>query len=608
MTARVDDAAALLAEGFAQQVRRWAAAAGADATAAALAAAAARRLSQAASDGHVSVALAEIAAACTPPVAAAALGEALRASGVAGPADAPGGRPMVLDGHGRLYLHRAFDDERRLARRLAQAAALPPLPLAEDTRGLIDELFGAGAGRADDQKLAVAMALRGRLLLVSGGPGTGKTTTVVNLLAALLKQQPGCRIALAAPTGKAAAALAQALRERSGHLSPALRAALPQDATTVHRLLGARGSGRFAFSAAQPLPIDALVVDEASMLDLALATRLLGSVPAHARIVLLGDKDQLAAVEAGAVFAELCAERRLSPAAAGELAAATGVAAERLAPLVASADAAVPDCVVWLRENFRFDAASPLGRLADAVNRGAGDAALAVLQSAADASLQWLPDGAARPAPESGQALQQGFEPYLAAVRRNPGDVAAASAAFGAFRVLCAVREGPRGALALNEALSRHARGALGPAFDADPASHWFVGRPVMVLANDPLQRLFNGDIGLALPDAGGALAVWFPDGPERWRALPPLALPAHQSAWAMTVHKAQGSEFGHAAVLLPVQRSRVLTRELLYTALTRARRAVTLIGSAEAVRAAVAAPTRRASGLVDALRAAALC
>jgi exodeoxyribonuclease V alpha subunit len=225
--------------------------------------------------------------------------------------------PLLLDGDGRLYLHRYFAYERRLAEDLRRRARRRPTVAGDALRGQLDELFAANAERLGDrpdwQKLAAALAWRGCLTIISGGPGTGKTTTVVALLACLLGENPGLRIALAAPTGKAAARMLEALRQRAGSLAPELQALLPRESHTLHRLLGVTPeAGRFRHHAGNPLPIDALVVDEASMLDLALACRLCEAVPPAARLILLGDKDQLAAVEAGAVFAEISADPTLS--------------------------------------------------------------------------------------------------------------------------------------------------------------------------------------------------------------------------------------------------------------------------------------------------------
>lgn len=571
--------AADLAEGFAAQAETWAARLGASAADAAAARAAARALVLETTEGHVCITLTELAeldelaarAQPTPaadpalPQGAQAWAGALLRSGTVG-RGAEGAQPLVLDDEGRLYLRRHHALERRLARRLVQAASRP-VALDEAQRAqlhtVLDELFPApdpgGAGEPDRQRLAAELALRSRLAVISGGPGTGKTTTVVKLLAALLALQPDARIALAAPTGKAAARLSQTIRERAAHWPEALRARLPAQGSTVHRLLGAGPRG-FAHGPGQLLPVDVLVVDEASMLDLALATQLVEAVPPDARLVLLGDKDQLAAVEAGAVFAELGTD-----------------------PTVSAA------CCAELTRGYRFSAGSEVGQLAQALRAGDGAAAAAM----------------ARP-PQDALALAcAGYAPYLQAVARAPTDAAAAFEAFERFRVLCALREGPWGVQGLNAeldlALRQGLRQALGPRAGAAgfaPGSPWYAGRPVVILRNDALLQLHNGDVGLALPGEDGTLLVHVPQPGGGLRAVAPARLPAHETAWALTVHKAQGSEFDEVLLALPPHDSRVLTRELLYTAVTRARQRVQLCGAASVIAAAAARRTTRRSGL----------
>ncbi len=648
------DASQALADGFSCQIETWSLGLGAPAKAAQAARLAAQALSLATSQGHVCWPLAEIAKAhpgLLPGTAAWA--KTLLASQVVGPAAAPGRCPLVLDDDSRLYLHRDFDHERALARRLLQATRRDVINVInvgevrdaqvlrdlKDQRSAIDmgdvgaapaawppavpallqQLFPAAVngpssgasgdaanGAANWQQLAAGLGLRQRLLVISGGPGTGKTTTVVQLLALLLAGQPGCRIALAAPTGKAAARMAEALQARAAGLPEALRLGLPTQASTVHRLLGPTGTpGLFRHHAGQPLAIDALVVDEASMLDLALARRLLDAVPLHARIVLLGDKDQLAAVESGAVFSDLSANPALSDAARADLAALCGVPVAAIQPPASPANdaCALPDSVVWLTQNHRFAADSPIGLLAQAVQAGQAAQALALLRKNDSDALRWSTPGA------GSLALgNMGYAAYFESLLQHPGDPAAAHAAFSRFRLLCAVRGGPSGVDTANQRLARHARDQLAvlqPPGD-DPAAPSFVGRPVMVLRNDESLGLFNGDIGITLAAADdGELRVWFADAraSSGYRAIAAARLPAHDTAFAMTVHKAQGSEFDTVMVLLPTPPSRVLTRELLYTAITRARQSVWLVASAERVAEAVATPTQRHSGLQARLR-----
>jgi exodeoxyribonuclease V alpha subunit len=621
-------AADRLAAGFAAQVSGWSRKLGADAATQRIAGHAAAALSLATSQGHVCLSLQELGQRAAidididrdsdihtdSDIDSATLRAALIASGVVGTPEHPAALPMILDREGRLYLHRYFDYERRLAARLLRAtspAGAATAGIDDGERQLLDELFkgneAALQGRVDWQKMAAALALRGRLTVISGGPGTGKTTTVVNLLACLMARNPGCRIALAAPTGKAAARMTEAIRQRARHLPEALQALLPTESSTVHRLLGVTpAAGGFVHHAGNPLAIDVLVVDEASMLDLALATRLLEAVPDAARIILLGDKDQLSAVESGAVFAELSADPGLSAPCRQALADLYRVAPEQLRPPAPSRASPLQDAVVWFTQNFRFASGSGIGRLAGDINGGRAREALAWLHSGADDSIAWLDEGGALPSDEAVGRLFEGYAAYLQAVLQDPGDAAQVTAAFGTFRALCAVRAGSRGMLALNERMTRHARERLAPvqpALAGDGRSPWFIGRPVMVLRNDPVLKLFNGDIGITLPDANGVPMVAFADTAGGLRWVAPVRMPEHQTAFAMTVHKAQGSEFDEVLVLLPQQRSPVLTRELLYTAVTRARQRVTLVCSAEVLAAAIHAPTRRHSGLLARLR-----
>lgn len=338
------------------------------------------------------------------------------------------------------------------------------------------------------------------------------------------------------------------------------------------------------------------------MLDLALATRLFEAVPDTARLVLLGDKDQLAAVESGAVFAELSADPSLSAACIADLARLCALPPASIVPAAPLQLSPLRDSVVWLTRNFRFAADSDIARAALQVREGRASELLEGLRSGSDASLRWLQDGAAAPDVRTLQCLRDGFAPYFDAVRDAGGDVAAVTRAFARFRVLCALREGPRGASAINRLLEDEARARLAPG----SRSPWFTGRPVMVLRNDPVLRLFNGDTGITLPGSDGEPLVHFADASGGLRALPALRLPVHDTAFATTVHKAQGSEFDEVLVLLPAQRSRVLTRELLYTALTRARRQVLLAAEADVLVATVATRTRRQSGLLARLQEAA--
>jgi len=574
--------AGALAAGLARHMQSWSLRLGAGAAAAEAAAAAARALVLAEAAGQVCLPADQV-----PPRAL------LMASHCVGTPGRPGTCPMVLDHKGRLYLHRHWALEGRLAERLRAALRAAPLPVPAAAAATLARLFPAAGetGGLDAQRLAVALALCRRLVLISGGPGTGKTHVAALLIEALLDAQPDLRLALAAPTGKAAARLGEVMRARqeaSPTRSTSTRPgpAWPKRAHTLHRLLGAGPRG-FEHDASRPLPLDLLVVDEASMLDPALAVALLEALPSTARLVLLGDRDQLSAVEAGAVFAELCAPPAFTPDTAAVLAPLCDIAASALP--AAGDDDTLADASVWLERSRRFGDGSAIARAAAAVRQGQP---LALLEAVDGEALRWL----AEPGPEPAaiwQAIEQGYAPYLQQLQRDPADAAAAWSAFARFRVLCAVREGARGTLAVNQRMS----GALAR------AGHGALGQPLMVLRNDPALELFNGDTGLLLPAPGGRLDVVFPGADGALRRLPPERLPAHELAWACTVHKAQGSEFDRVLLLLPATPVRVSGRELLYTGLTRARVQVLLCAPQAVLEAAIARPSPRGSGLADRLR-----
>lgn len=497
--------------------------------------------------------------------------------------------PLILD-QGRLYLARYQAYERQLAEQLLQRAAdLPEVDEAQLSESLT-RLFAFNQQQPDWQRLVAAQAVRRKLAVISGGPGTGKTTTVVRLLAALL-EQPGCEnlaIGLAAPTGKAAARMAEAIRNAKAQLpvSETIKAALPDEARTLHRLLGSRGdSPQVRHHAANPLALDVLVVDEASMVDLALMAKLLDALPPTARLILLGDKDQLCAVEAGAVFAELCEGRGFDAQAASELQRITG----QQVP-VSQPSSQLGDAVVLLTHSHRFAGDSGIGELARRINGGDVSGTLSLLKE--DRSdLAWN----AAPTPNDLlERLDQGYEPYISAAKS--ADPAAAFAAFNTFRALCAQREGAWGVAGINEALEARIKRRS----QVSVRERWYVGRPVMVRQNDYALGLFNGDIGICLHTEYG-LRVFF-EGEEGFRPFAPARLPSHDSAFAMTVHKSQGSEFSEVLLVLPELPSPLLSRSLFYTGITRAKHKVEIWALPARLSEAVATRAERAAGLAERL------
>jgi exodeoxyribonuclease V alpha subunit len=520
---------------------------------------------------------------------------------ISDPADAEEqGQPLTLFSN-RLYLSRYFRFEQQVACWLQQASL--PVATSANTPELAQQLrqLFTPQPEIDWQAVAVATACDGRFTLISGGPGTGKTTTVTKLLALLVAQseQP-LLIRLAAPTGKAAARLtesiAKAKTELAGQVNAQWLAGIPTQASTLHRLLGViPGLPEFRHNGQNPLPVEVLVVDEASMIDLPMMARLLAALPPQARLILLGDKDQLASVEAGAVLGDICqfVAQGVSPQQAQQLQQRTGY---DLQNYVQPAGHPLRDRLCLLRKSWRFAADSGIGKLAEAVNNGDVKAAHAV----------WAQDYRDIRLHSDEQRLEmaisiaaKGYHAYLAKLAEpiTSDNAIELLKAFNQIRLLCALHDGPWGINGMNQAIGQRlqAQGRL------QISGEWFAGRPVMITENDYGLGLYNGDIGIAASD-GERLRVWFvlPDG--KAHGFLPSRLPAHDTAWAMTVHKSQGSEFTHTLLLLPPEVNPLLTRELLYTGITRAREQLDLFATPEVLALMVRKQTERYSGLVTML------
>ena len=482
--------------------------------------------------------------------------------------------PLVVTPDGRLYLYRYFELERRLAELIMQRTQICDVAIdSAQLEAALDTLFPDDATSAD-QRNAATLAVHNRFTVISGGPGTGKTATVVRILTLLsqLKLAAPERMLLCAPTGKAAARLREALADSLAAVTPG--DALPTDAVTAHRLLGWRPGKKPRYHAMRPLNCDLLVLDEASMVDLALMVSILEALPAHARLILLGDRDQLSSVEAGAVLGDICR------------AADSGPLADTLAPLT---------------HNWRFGAHSPIAALASAVREARVTDALTLLDDPASAqiSLQAAQEDAALDA-----LLAEQITPVYAEVARLVREGADAKAVFeklGSLMVLCAHRTGRRGVTDLNQRVSAQlgTGGALSPGLPAYP------GQPLMVTRNDTALGLFNGDIGVVMPDADspGRLQAVFLDAGGDERVVSLGRLPEHETAYAMTVHKAQGSQARQVVLVLPTQLSPVLSRELIYTGITRAEQSLEIWAAHEVLAGAIGRSAQRATGLADRLQ-----
>ena len=521
-----------------------------------LAAIAAAALSRNIRSGHICLDLAEgpaqfeqAAADFTWPKPDALLRALKKNRATGGPDD---GRPLVLDDAGRLYLRRYWEYEKSLAAAILQRCT-GSAPVA--------------ASGGDLQQHAIETALARRFVVISGGPGTGKTTTVLKILERMAGGPDGehPRIALAAPTGKAAARMEESLRGGD----TALHERLPKSASTIHRLLGSRpGSSVFRHNALNPLPVDVVVVDEASMVPLTLMAKLFAALPEKARVILLGDRHQLASVEPGYVLSDIA-----------EAASAAG------SPLHGS--------LVTLEKNYRFGNESGIFKLSGAVREGNADGVFNILTAGNTTGL------AVAKTPSSTQLAEKlrarvlaGFSPYLRAV-----DPAEALRQFQQFRVLCALRSGPYGVENINQTIREilEKEGLI-------EGGRLYQGLPVLITQNDYELRLFNGDIGILFPDAAGVLMAWFQNEEGGLRHIVPTRLPAWEPAFAMTVHKSQGSEYDNVLLVLPDRLSPVVTRELVYTGLTRARDHVEIWFQEAALREAITRRIQRSSGLRERL------
>nr|WP_314264205.1 exodeoxyribonuclease V subunit alpha [uncultured Moellerella sp.] len=508
--------------------------------------------------------------------------------------------PLVLSGR-TLYLQRMWQNEQRVAHYFSRGELFTD-PLKKIS-GILNELFPE-TDTINWQKVAAAIAVTSQIAVISGGPGTGKTTTVARILAAIIKlQMPedvDLKIALAAPTGKAAARLTESLGSALAKISltPTERAMLPQQAQTLHRLLGAQPeSQKLRYHRNNPLMLDVLIVDEASMVDLPMMAKLIEALPEKARVIFLGDKDQLASVEAGAVLGDICRYANLgySPSRAAQLNELTGYS---LADFTSELGPVIRESLCLLRKSYRFAEHSGIGKLAFAVNTGNVRAVDKLLKS----ELSDVDHYPLESEEDYGNILLSalaGYQPYLQSIRdRKAPEIILAQ--YNQYRMLAALREGPYGISGLNERLEQlfHRQGLIRRPINKH--NKYYEGRPIMISRNDSPLGLFNGDIGILLKDEDGQLRAYFqlPDGTIK--GIQPNRLPQHDTAFVMTVHKSQGSEFDHTVLVLPKVYSPVISRELVYTAMTRAKEKLTIYAEPWIIRKAIETPTQRRSGLEE--------
>jgi exodeoxyribonuclease V alpha subunit len=507
--------------------------------------------------------------------------------------NAGGFTPLIIDAD-QLYLARYHLYHSQVNNRLIQLASesvLVPVPAsakgavtADDTKmsESLNRLFPDTDISPNWQKVAAALALKKRLCVISGGPGTGKTTTVLRLLAALYTAENDSskklRIRLAAPTGKAAARMQESIRNNLETLncSATLKQQLQLQACTLHRLLGYKPSSvNFRHHAGNPLALDVLVIDESSMIDSAMMAKCLDALPVNARVILLGDKDQLAAVEPGSPFASICSQFGFSQTFADEL---TELSGQQLNSHVEPEPQALGDNLVFLHHSYRFDETSGIGQLAKAINAVQYPKSLDIMASDKYPDANWL-DYKASDYRSYGNKntdplvdkVRQGFAVFMQALKNKIVEPEKIFDAFTQFCILTSTHKGYCGRIETNLLCQK----ALG--FSTD--KNWYHGRPVMVSSNDYQTGLYNGDVGICLDIEGnGQLRVYFPFS-DGFKDFTPSRIPKHETAFAMTVHKSQGSEFEQVLFLLPDSSNAVFNKALVYTAITRAKQGVELWG-----------------------------
>jgi len=530
-------------------------------------------------------------------------------------------KPLILDERNRLYLYRYWEYEKKLADGLLERAVLP-LPKIDkngiDIKNLgesLDRLFAQEeTGVINWKKIAALVAMLKRVCIISGGPGTGKTFAVARILAFLLEQHDDpdreLKIFLAAPTGKAASRLTESIA-RARETLPCIEAiikAIPCEGFTIHRLLKAKGqTSQFFYNAENRLPADVVVVDEASMVDLPLMSKLVQALLPTTRLILLGDADQLASVEAGSVLGDICGRKRINQFSYDFI--------NHIKPVAPVATMEKPedtseetitatdlhDCRVRLIKSYRFTKKSGIPRLSQLVNQGKAEEAIKLFKEEKHADLSWLP---LKTNDRLLPLLEKMIIQYFGDLAKETDPVKALDS-MNKFKILCALNHGPHGVSTINQMATQVLNRNTGKGYGSG-TSTWYHGQPVLIRKNDYQLKLFNGDMGIVLrdPDKENVLAVFIKNYNGEVRSVAPYRLPKHDTAYAMTIHKSQGSEFDDVLMVLPENDTPVLTRELIYTGITRARRNLSILSPESAIRLAVSRQIERTSGLRDMLSA----
>ena len=507
-------------------------------------------------------------------------------------------KPLILENKNRLYLNRYWTYQESLTKFIKDRVhKIQEINNPLVVNNLLDRLFsGNSNGKIDWQKFSAITALLKDFCVITGGPGTGKTHTVAKILALLLAQNNcgNLRIQLAAPTGKAAVRLQDSIKQVKKELNcpDEIRAMIPEEAATIHRILGTIPySPYFRHNTDNPLEVDVIVVDEASMVDLALMTKLTSALPSNSKLILLGDNNQLASVEAGAVLADICGSTLEQYYTQEFVERIEGLYRQKLEiKTIETNKSGIKDCIVRLQKSYRFESQKGIGALSQFVNSGEADHAIDVLQSDQYPDVTWhdltdhiLPD------------ILHEFGKIS-----DSKNIAELFNQFERFRILCALREGPFGVKAINAQVEQFIKRKN----NIKQNELWYAGQPILITENDYSLNLFNGDLGIVFPndDNDNELRVFFPGPDGALRKLRPFRLPVYEIAYAITVHKSQGSEFDKVIMILPDKDSPILSRELLYTGITRAAKQVEVWSNEQVFRAAVSRKTKRTSGLRDAV------